>query len=137
MLPKREELNKLLKDAKTKKEKEAEERHLKALEAKVRKEKEQEEKLKEDIETQVKRIEESVLYAIREGKNEAGFRFGDGHTEEPVWERAVAKLKRNKDYTFKIQPISVHCDNYSEAANVDGVSARDWYEPMWELKVTW
>lgn len=104
----------------------------------MRKEKEDDEKFNAQVEHIIKKIEEDILYAIKQGKNETELHFGDGHTEDPVWERAVVRLKRtNKDYTFKIQPISVHYDNYGEAYNVDGVSAREWWEPIWGLKVSW
>jgi hypothetical protein len=138
MLPKRDELSKILKDAKIKKEKEAEEQRIKDEEARIRKEKEDDEKFNAEVKHRIERIEEDILYAIKQGKNETELRFGDGRTKEPAWERAVARLqKTNKDYTFKIQSISVHCDNHSEAYNVDGVSPREWWESLWELKVSW
>ena len=138
MLPKSKELARMLKAAKTRNAEEAEERRIRAKEAKEKKVKAEEAKLKKDIGDLIKRIEEEILYAIKKGKRETEIRFGDGHTREPAWEMEVAQLGRlNKAYKFKIDSISVYCNNHAEAANVDYVTAREWYEPLWELKVRW
>jgi hypothetical protein len=138
MLPKGKQLVKMLKEAEIRNANEAEEKRIKAEIAKEKKMKAEEVKLKKDVEGIIKHIEEDIFNAIKKGKRETELRFGDGHTREPAWEMAVAQLGRlNKAYKFKIDAISIHCDNHIEAANVDYVTARDWYEPRWEVKIKW
>jgi hypothetical protein len=128
----------MLNEANIRNIKEAAENRVRVKIAEEKKMKAEEAKLKKDIEDIIKRIEEDIFYAINKGKRETEIRFGDGVTREPAWEMAVAQLGRlNKAYKFKIDPISVHCDNYMEAANVDYVTAREWYEPRWGLKIKW
>jgi hypothetical protein len=64
--------------------------------------------------------------------------FGDGHKEEPAWDAAIGRLKKeNRDYTFKVESTPIWCNNHAEAANVDYVSPREWSEPYWKLTVEW
>ena len=138
MLPKRAELEKILKTNRSKKEKEAEEKRLSDLESAKKRKRTMDEKLEKDIQDRITRIEEDILCAIKDGKNSTYRYFGDGHTAEPVWENAVARMKRkDKDYKFTIESTSVWCNNHAEAANVDYVTAREWSEPYWKLTIEW
>lgn len=138
MLPKKNELNRMLKEAKDKKAQRAEEKRLKVQEEEARKKKEEAEKLEKDILERMDYIEKDILSRIKAGNNSTEFCFGDGRTPEPVWEAAVKRLRKaNPDYNFEIKHTSVHCDNFLMAANVDGVNEREWWESIWELNITW
>lgn len=138
MLPKREELDKLLKINQDRVAKEKEAKRIKDEEAAKCKRKAEDEKFEKDVQDTIKRIEEDILHSIEHGKDSTYRYYGNGHSPEPVWEGAVTRMKlANKDYTFKIESTYVHCDNFSEAANVDYVSAREWDEPYWKLTISW
>ncbi len=128
----------MLQEANEKIAREAEEKRLKEEIEREKKMKLDEQKLKENVDANIKRIEEAIVAAIKNGKRELEIRFGNGHTKEPAWEMAVAQLRRhNRGYKFEIKSVNVWYNNYGEAANVDYVEAREWSEPIWELKASW
>lgn len=98
----------------------------------------EERKLKKDIEDIIKKIEDEIVYAINKDYSLVELSFGDGVKRDTAWEVAIVQLKRfNKEYNFELKSISFKCDNFIEAANVDGVLKREWWESRWQLEVTW
>lgn len=138
MLPKKVERDKLLakaqKEEALRKEQVANTKRIAAV-AKANQEKEM---LVQRTAAILNDIEKEILNAIKDGRRQREWRFGDGKTPDLAWINAVKTLRHaNKDYTFNIISTSVLYNNYWAAANVEGVTEREWWEPVWQLTASW
>jgi hypothetical protein len=89
-----------------------------------------------------KRIEENILYAIKNGERQTEIiippNYGKSNYLE-AWKKAVDTLQRQygKEYNFDLHQHTLNCNNAVEAANVDGVSYAEWQESVHRLKINW
>ncbi len=109
-------------------------------------EKAKQDKLKEEFNqfiTDLKnRIENNILYAIKNGERKTEIIIPSNYDKPnylEAWEKAVVGLRKQygKEYVFDLSACSLRCNNAVEAANVDGVSYREWSENVHCLKINW